>query len=173
MDKRGMSKFSAVVIILLFIVFSFYFVIAGDANNIWVNYGQETIGVITLTEPLNNPGISLEKTEEVMPSASIPSSNVGGSGGVGSVTNVYNTYVTKTGEGEKEKSNANSNKDSIDNQINKETGKANAGITGAIIGSVEKLLSGRQISFIITILCGTFVIFIIFRYKTTIRIKKK
>ena len=46
----------------------------------------------------------------------------------------------------------------------------NSGITGGVIGA--NLLSGGQITFIITILCITFIVFIIVRHKTQIILKK-
>ncbi len=38
-----------------------------DPNNVWINYGQETIGSFVMAEGLTNYGIALEKTGEVMP----------------------------------------------------------------------------------------------------------
>jgi len=38
-----------------------------DPNNVWINYGQETIGSFVMLEGLSNYGISVEKTGEIMP----------------------------------------------------------------------------------------------------------
>jgi len=140
-----------------------------DPNRIWINYGQETIGMISLTEPLNNPEISLEKTGETMPSSgSAPSSSGGsgrGGGGGSSITNIniYNVtnVVKENKENEREKK----------SEANEEELEGAAGITGAIIGAGEQLMSGGHLVAIIAIIGGVLVVLIISR--TIIRLKKK
>lgn len=94
-----------------------------DPNNVWINYGQGTISLITLTENVNNHGISVKKTGEIMPE--------------------------KKGLLETIKS----------------------GITGAVTGVSQLFISGWQIVLIITMLCITFIVFIIVRYNT-IKLKR-
>ncbi len=158
------------ILILYICLLGLFLIPIISANNIWINYGQETIGIITLTEALGNPGISLEKTGEVMPSAPTPSSSGGSGGGEGfSVTNVYNIYNVTNVIKEKDK---NEEEDKGEDNIETSSDRNLIGITGGVVGISEQLLPGSQIVFIVVVLCGTFIIFVIVKYKTRIRLKK-
>ncbi len=140
-----------------------------DPLGVWYNYGQETIGMFTLTESLIDSYIGLEKTGEVMPETSGSSSsdssstNSESSSSSGSRKTIIIkereiiTFVPQNSE----------DKDETEELINLNK----PGITGGAIGAY--LLSGGQITFILVVLCGTFIIFIIVRNKTSIKLKKK
>lgn len=141
-----------------------------DPNNVWINYGQETIGIITLTESLNDFGISLEKTGEIIPiinsggSSGIVGSGGGSGGGGGTTIIIKEKEVIKLAPQEdgdkKEKS-----------EEDKTKIIGGTGITGGVIGA--SLLSGKQIVIIIAILAGVFVVFIIITSRTILKLKKK
>jgi len=135
-----------------------------DPNNVWINYGQENIGSFIMAESLNNYGITVEKTWESNPSVnaqqqSNPQETSGG-GSSGSTTTIIKEKETIIKEGSQGSNTENNGKSPEENN--------NPGITGGVIGT---LLSGKQITFIITILCGTFIIFIIVRHRI-IKLKK-
>jgi hypothetical protein len=82
-----------------------------------------------------------------------------------SVTNVYNTYVTN------ENNNYTNNNPLTSNNEDKNINKL--GITGGVIGIINNLVSSRgQITFIITTLCITFIIFLLIR-SSIIKIKRQ
>ena len=58
-----------------------------------------------------------------------------------------------------------------DKEKNLDSDKVNAGITGGAIWA--NLLSGGQITIIITMLTGLFIVFIIVKSRTPLRLKKK
>lgn len=119
-----------------------------------------------MAETLSTYGISVEKTGESMPkSESNTPSSSGGGGGGSSVTNIYNIYNVTNAIKEKGK---NEEEDKEEDNI-KTSSDGNVGITGGVIGIGGQLLSGSQIVFIVVVLCGTFIIFILVKY----RIKKK
>jgi hypothetical protein len=131
-----------------------------DPNNIWINYGQETIGSFVMKESLSTYGIAIEKTGENNPTVNTnnPQQSSSSSGSDSSsnskkVTNIYNTYNPVPNK----ESQTPSEGEVI--HLNKLTG-----ITGGIIGTISTLLSGWQITFIITTLCITFIIFILVKY---------
>ena len=134
-----------------------------DPNNVWINYGQEAIGIMEVKENSDSYGISALKTGENNPSVnnqqvSATPPSTGGNIGESSITNIYNTYVTN---GNNTPAGANS-----DNGNNKES--SSAVITGGVIGS---LLSSGSIIILTGLLAGLFILFII--SKTIIKLKKR
>ena len=128
-----------------------------DPLGVWYNYGQETIGTFLVTETLTESGISLETTGESMPNSETESSSDSSSSSGGdSVTNVYNTYVT------------NENKKENELDEGEMINLNNPGITGGVIGT---LLSGSSLVFVIAIIGGVLIVFIISR--TILKVKKK
>ena len=131
-----------------------------DPNNVWINYGQETIGMITLAEALtSSPGISLAKIGEAMPSSSSTSasSTQSTTSGGGSSVIYLNSKDSSDSDNSKDKEAADSNK---------------PGITGAAIGK-GGLLSGGEFVAVTVILCVTFVVFLVISSRTLIKIKAK
>lgn len=145
-----------------------------DPLGVWYNYGQETIGVFELTETLTEPGINLEITGEVnpttipSPSSSTISSGGGGGGGRGdSITNVYNTYILGSEEDEDNVIVLGNNQED-EGKLYSEAGRA--GITGGVIGA--SLLSGGQLTIIITMLAGLFIVFIVVKSRIPNELEK-
>ena len=142
-----------------------------DPNNIWINYGQEIIGTILLTETLSDSGIDLEKTGEVMPdtqTTTTTSSSGGSSGGGGATTIIKEREIIKLvpqEDGETE----NEEQEEI-GESQEQVSTSSSWLTGGVIGA--NLLSGGGIVIIVAILCGIFIIFIIIRHRPTIKIKK-
>jgi hypothetical protein len=136
-----------------------------DPNNVWINYGQENIGSFVMSEGLSNYGITAEKTGETNPSVNsnqqqTQNTQETSSGGSSGNTNTIIKETIIKDNGGTTPNNGESPKDNTDKPTE---------ITGGVIGA---LLSGKQITFIITILCGTFIIFIIVRSRI-IKFKNK
>ncbi len=127
-----------------------------DPLGVWTQYGREDIGQIEIVEG-GDAGIGV--SDELITNKLISSSpNTGGSSGGDSVTNVYNTYVTGE-DGEDE---------SVGDEITSEE-NGGARITGGAIGT--NLLSGGSLVFIVAIIGGILIVFIVSR--TILQIKKK
>ena len=145
-----------------------------DPNNVWVNYGQENIGIFTLTKSISDAGIVLEKTGEINPSVSdggasgITGSSSGSSGGgSGGTTIIKEKETIKLVPSD----NSDDNKEDSSKEATTSEDETSPGITGGVIGA--SLLSGGQIVIITIVLAITFIVFIIVTSRTIIRIKKK
>lgn len=141
-----------------------------DPNNVWINYGQETIGTILLTESLSDSGISLEKTGESMPSSEAGSpADSSGRGGGGTTTIIKEKEIIKVvSQGDEETEDKEQGAE--ETEVSEEENSGSSWITGGVIGT--NLLSGGSIVIIVAILCGTFIIFMIVRNKTILKKKK-
>ncbi len=121
-----------------------------DPNDVWINYGQEEIDTITVTEDMENYGINLEKTGEDNPATNNnqqPSPGGGGGGGGNSVTNIVNIYnvtnIIKESEEEKvkgEEPKEDNREKSEETEESKEESGLSA-ITGAVTGIFSHLSS--------------------------------
>jgi hypothetical protein len=134
-----------------------------DPNNVWINYGQETIVSFVMAEGLSNYGISVEKTGENNPSVNTNNQQQSSSSFVEDssssskkVTNIYNTYNTVPDK----ESQPPSGNGVI--HLNNPTG------TGGVI---QDLLSRGNLVVIIVIIGGILITFII--SKTIIKLKKR
>lgn len=113
-----------------------------DPNNIWMGYGQEIIGRITVTEDMKYfSGIDLKKIGETNPISNnqqSPSSSSGSGGGGGSsspgVTNIYNSYIVQPKEDKEEKIKEEQTKEDLTGV----TGAALSSITGAAVAELSK-----------------------------------
>jgi len=133
-----------------------------DPNRVWINYGQETIGMLTMAETIGNPGIGLEKTGETMPtteSSSPSSSGSSNSGSSGGTTIIKEKEVTKIVPEEKTE----------DKESKGEETDGSSGITGGVIGINQ--ISKWQTVIILGFITALLIVFII--CQTIIRIKKK
>lgn len=132
-----------------------------DPNNVWINYGQDIMGTIRITEPLNSYGITLDKTGENIPNSNQQKSDSkttssSSSSSSKKITNVYNTYNTI------EQKQETSSEEGI-------IRLSNSKITGAVTGS--NLLSGGSFVIILSLFTGLFALIIISR--TILKVKKK
>ncbi len=138
-----------------------------DPVGVWTQYGREDIGQI---EVLETGDASIDVSDEDRTNKPIvlggsPAGSSGDSGGGdSSVTNVYNTYITEEIKGEETVED-----EPVDEGGVEESGKS--WITGGAIGTIQNLFSGGSLIFIIAIIGGVLVVFIISR--TVIKIKKK
>ena len=134
-----------------------------DPLGVWYNYGQEIIGSFTMLESLNNYGIVLETTGESNPTTNQQSNSQESSSSSESTTTIIKEkeIIKIIQDSEEDKEEDESDEDKIIN-LNK------PGITGGVIGS---LLSGGSLIFIITIIGGILVAFIV--SKKIIKIKKE
>jgi len=139
-----------------------------DPNNVWINYGQETIGSFVMAEGLSNYGIAVEKTGENNPSVNTNTNNQQQSQQSSSsslsttkkVTNIYNNYNTlPNNEPQTPSSNG------VIRLNNPTTG------TGGVIGT--NLLSNLQFMFMTIIIGLALIVFIVSRNKIRLRKKKK
>ncbi len=150
-----------------------------DPNEEWVNYGQEEVDTVTVTEDLDIYGIKLQKTGEQMPSSSSEGSSSSGSssgGGGGSsggssiiekiitpITNIYQNITNIILPQEEKQSSETENKNNKEKTFTETEPKSGSSglelITGAgitsLIGSLSSHISlTGMLIFICLILSG-------------------
>ena len=131
-----------------------------DPLGVWYNYGNEIIGDLIMLESLSVAGAGVERTGDEMPE------NTGEFVESDSLSESSSNSDSSKGD-----SNKNSDFSEVVEifEVNEEE-IILSGITGAVVGAGENLLSGYQLILVVAMLCITLVVVTFNRSKTKLRL---